>query len=101
MDPKKILAEIDAEIERLQKVRELLQPPKGAKGPAKRKVTAPAPPASKARKSRMLSPEARKRISSAQKKRWAPAKSISKTRDPGNGGGTGDGGYGIRSKGGK
>jgi hypothetical protein len=43
-----------------------------------------------------MSPEARKRIAEAQKKRWAVAK---KSRV--KGGGTGDGGYGITPMGGK
>ena len=72
-----ILALIDAEIARLTQVRSLL----GGIG----KVTVPlterktAKTASKkARKRRVLSPEARKRIADAQRKRWAAQKAKAK-----------------------
>ena len=71
-----ILAEIDAEIARLTQVRSLLAGSrsisssstanKSTKGPIKR------------RNKRVLSPEARKRIAEAQKKRWAAQKAKSK-----------------------
>jgi 50S ribosomal subunit-associated GTPase HflX len=70
-----ILAEIDAEIARLTQVRSLLagtrtvssSGPKGktSKGPGRKKK-------------RVLSPEARKRIADAQRKRWAAQKAKSK-----------------------
>lgn len=67
-----ILAQIDAEIARLTQVRKLLaasgsttsitKTPKGKAAPAK------------ARKKRVLSADARKRIAEAQKRRWAAQK---------------------------
>jgi hypothetical protein len=72
-----ILTQIDAEIARLTQVRTLL-----ANTGAVRK-NAVAPKAKKAagtngRKRRVLSPEARKRIADAQRKRWAAQKAKSK-----------------------
>jgi len=76
MSMESILAEIDAEIARLTQVRSLLagsrsissssSAHKSTKGPGKR------------RKKRVLSPEARKRIAEAQRKRWAAQKAKSK-----------------------
>ena len=67
METKGILAEIDAEIERLQQVRAILVgTAKNGRG-SKRTV-------SSAPKKRRLSPEARARIAAAQKERWAKAK---------------------------
>jgi hypothetical protein len=73
-----IVALIDAEIARLNQVRTLLANstnigsrltlPKAAKATAK----------GKARKKRVLSPEARKRIADAQRKRWAAQKAKAK-----------------------
>ena len=77
-----IIAEIDAEIAKLQQARAVLsgagttQPgrgrPKGSKN-AKPAATAPAKIAapSKSASKRKLSPEGRKRIADAMKKRWA------------------------------
>ncbi len=74
MKPKKmtreeIIAAIDEEIDRLEKVRELLQAAGSGKfaGSIGRK-SASAP------KKRNLSPEARARIAAAQKRRWAKQK---------------------------
>jgi len=74
-----ILAQIDAEIARLTQVRSLLASTttfdtkltgrKTRKAPAKT-ITA--------RKTRVLSPEARKRIADAQRKRWAAQKAKTK-----------------------
>lgn len=70
-----ILAQIDAEISRLTQVRSLLATtgnvgtltaPKGKRGPGR------------PRKKRTLSPEARKRIAEAQRKRWAAQKAKAK-----------------------
>jgi hypothetical protein len=88
MDSEKLIREIDAEIERLKQARELLRATEGEKATGTTKSAL-----SKARKSRVLSPEARKRIADAQRKRWANRGK--------SGGGTGDGGYGISPKGGK
>ncbi len=77
MQVSRILAEIDAEIAKLQQARALLAPaqsetrtgrgrPKGSKNAISAKPT----DAAKTRK-RKLSPEGRKRIAEAMKKRWA------------------------------
>ena len=75
-----ILAEIDAEIARLTEARNLLS--RAAASPATRATSGPRKSKSaskgKARKQRVLSPEARKRIADAQKRRWAAQKSKSK-----------------------
>jgi hypothetical protein len=73
-----ILAQIDAEIAKLTQVRSLLA--NSGKVSAKltesiaRKTPVPAATKVKAKKRRVLSPEARKRIADAQKKRWAAQK---------------------------
>jgi len=63
MNTPEIIASIDAEISRLQQVRELLS---GSTGTGTRK------------RKRNLSAEARARISAAQKKRWAQQKRAAK-----------------------
>ena len=78
MEVGRILAEIDAQIAKLQQARELLsgtQParagrgrPKGSKNAVAAAVAA-IPEAGK--RKRKLSPEGRKRIAEAMKKRWA------------------------------
>jgi hypothetical protein len=68
VDVKDILVEIDAEISRLQQARALLSggaTPK--RGPGKVKAVA-------APKKRKLTPEGRKRIAEAMKRRWAERK---------------------------
>ena len=65
MEMKSIIDAIDAEIGKLQEVRALLSV--GASTAAKDN----APARKTARRRRRLSPEARKRIADAQKKRWA------------------------------
>ena len=73
-----ILAQIDAEIARLTKVRTLLASTGKAPAKAERKAKkAPAKTKSKSKKTRVLSPEARKRIADAQRKRWAAHKAKS------------------------
>jgi hypothetical protein len=67
METKGILAEIDAQIRRLEQVRAILT----GSGKAVRHGNAAAKSATKKRR---LSPEARARISAAQKARWAKAK---------------------------
>ena len=72
-----ILAQIDAEIARLTQVRSLL----ASSGKVATKLTvakARAGAAPKTRKKRVLSPEARKRIAEAQRKRWAAQKAKTK-----------------------
>jgi hypothetical protein len=78
MEVSRIIAEIDLQIAKLQQARELLagaQPvragrgrPKGSKNAAPTAAAA-APEAGK--RKRKLSPEGRKRIADAMKKRWA------------------------------
>jgi|CZKZ01.1.fsa_nt_gi hypothetical protein len=73
-----ILAQIDAEIARLTQARSLL----ANFGSVTVKATQPeakkAPAKTKRRKKRVLSPEARKRIADAQRKRWAAQKAKTK-----------------------
>ncbi len=71
-----IIAQIDAEIARLTQARALLAN-LGTVAPA---AAAPKAKTAKAkrRKKRVLSPEARKRIADAQRKRWAAQKAKSK-----------------------
>lgn len=72
-----ILSLIDAEIARLTQVRSMLSGiGKAPAKPASR--NAKVAPAKKAKKRRVLSPEARKRIADAQRKRWAAQKAKSK-----------------------
>jgi hypothetical protein len=66
MDTKLILDELDAEITRLQRVRDLLS----GGGVGNSRVDAP--------KRKPLSAAARKRIGDAQRKRWAKAKKAAK-----------------------
>jgi hypothetical protein len=74
----RIIAEIDAQISKLQQARALLA---GTTAPAARngrgrpkgtkKTAAAAAPAAASARKRKLSPEGRKRIADAMKKRWA------------------------------
>jgi hypothetical protein len=70
MEMKRILAEIDAEINKLQRVRAVLV---GSKS-GRHAKSAIGPAAAK----RQLSPEARARIAAAQRARWAKAKKQAK-----------------------
>jgi hypothetical protein len=74
MDTSQLIAEIDAEIERLQQVKVLLtgSTVKRSAGPSK--ASAAAAPGKK----RRLSPEARERIAAAQRRRWATVKRAAK-----------------------
>jgi len=73
-----IVAQIDEEIAKLTQVRSLL----ASTGVAAKKITAlqakKAPAKAKGKKRRTLSPEARKRIADAQRKRWAAQKAKAK-----------------------
>ena len=79
MEVSRILAEIDGQIEKLQKARAALvgiedPPARGRgrpRGSSNSSSTAPEKPATK----RQLSPEGRKRIAEAMKRRWAERKS--------------------------
>ena len=64
-----ILAQIDSEIARLTQARALLSNAGKVNVSAGNKLVAA--PTKKGRKKRVLSPEARKRIADAQRKRWA------------------------------
>lgn len=72
-----ILSEIDAEIARLQRARALLATLDGASTKAAHSPKK-TPAATKGRKRRPLSAEARKRISEAQQRRWAKQRAKSK-----------------------
>ena len=73
MDVKKILAEIDGEIARLQQIRSALtgigEVSTGKRRGRPKGSTSAAKPGK--RKKRNLSPEGRKRIADAMKRRWA------------------------------
>lgn len=69
-----ILAQIDSEIARLTQVRSLLAGSGVVASTATERKTRKAPAKAAAKKSRVLSPEARKRIADAQRKRWAAQK---------------------------
>ncbi len=77
MDVSKILSEIDAEIKRLQEARSALVTISGTtvtvtrrRGRPKGSTNAPKP----VKRARKLSPEGRKRIAEAQKRRWAESR---------------------------
>jgi hypothetical protein len=74
----RIIAEIDAQISKLQQARTLLAgtAPTASKGPGRPKgrkaaKTAAVAPKTATPRKRKLSPEGRKRIADAMKKRWA------------------------------
>lgn len=75
MEVTRILAEIDSQIAKLQQARDLLSDPvkkagRGRPKGSKNHVVA-SPVAEVAPRKRKLSPEGRKRIADAMKKRWA------------------------------
>jgi hypothetical protein len=75
MEVSRIIAEIDAQISKLQQARELLAgtTSKAGKGPGRPKGSKNAKSATttSAPRKRKLSPEGRKRIADAMKRRWA------------------------------
>ena len=80
-----ILAQLDAEIARLQQAKALLAASNGSIAPAIRrgrpaKTAVTAPVARSAKKKRNLSPEGRARITEAVKRRWAAQKAKSKSK---------------------
>lgn len=83
MDLKTILAELDAEIARLQQAKALLSSENALviaavrRGRPNNAVASPAP-AKSAKKKRNLSPEGRARIAEAVKRRWAAQKAKQK-----------------------
>jgi hypothetical protein len=71
----RLVAELDAEIARLQQARALLTGGAAVKrGPGRPKAAASTSTAAPTRRKRRLSPEGRKRIAEAMKKRWAERK---------------------------
>ena len=73
-----IVAQIDAEIARLTEARTLLA---GLGSPAVAALqSVSASPKKKRKKKHVLSPEARKRIADAQRKRWAAHKAKAKSK---------------------
>ena len=87
MDVSRIISEIDAEIARLQQARVALvaiggsgtvAPPK-RRGRPKGSTNAPAP----AKRARNLSPEGRKRIAEAMKRRWAERRKTTAKKESG------------------
>jgi hypothetical protein len=82
-----IIAAIDVEISRLKQVRSLLSQKSGVSSTALSKRGRKAGsvaviPAKSPAKKRTLSPEARKAIGDAQRKRWAAAKKVLKSDVP-------------------
>jgi hypothetical protein len=75
-----ILAQIDSEIERLKQVRSLLAGSGATSATNTERKAKVAPGRAKTRKKRVLSPEARKRIADAQRKRWAAQKAKAKSK---------------------
>ncbi|HEV2135729.1 MAG TPA: hypothetical protein VGR47_15945 [Terracidiphilus sp.] len=74
-----VIAQIDAEIARLHEVRSLLAGTGKASAPAHNgRAKKASARTGTTRRKRVLSPEARKRIADAQRKRWAAQKARSK-----------------------
>ena len=82
MEVSRIIAEIDAEISKLQQARELLSGSiaRVSKGPGRPKGSknskAVKPSAAPLKRKRKLSPEGRKRIAEAMKRRWAERRKL-------------------------
>jgi hypothetical protein len=74
MSVESILSQIDAEIARLTQVRSLLASTTNVDFKVTGRKTKQTHAAAKTRKKHVLSPEARKRIADAQRKRWAAQK---------------------------
>jgi hypothetical protein len=79
MDFHRLIQEIDSEISRLQQARALLIGEPTKRGPGRPKATAghktaTAAASKPAKRKRRLSPEGRKRIADAMRKRWAERK---------------------------
>jgi hypothetical protein len=69
LNTKEILDHINGEISRLQQVKALLQGASATNGRSKTSVSGSS--ATKVKGKRVLSPEARKKIAAAQRRRWA------------------------------
>ena len=76
MNEQSIIALIDVEIARMQTARNLLVQGSSIDGSTVRKATRGRKPGRTGAKKRTLSPEARKRIAEAQRKRWAKTKRL-------------------------
>jgi hypothetical protein len=80
MEVSRIIAEIDAQISKLQQARQLLSGTiaAGSKGPGRPKGSKNAKTATRAAATskRRLSPEGRKRIADAMKRRWAERRKL-------------------------
>ena len=74
MNTNEIIFQIDQEIARLTKVKELLQGIPTKKGPGRPRADAVAPPVAKKKTRRKMSAEGRARIAAAMKARWARVK---------------------------
>jgi hypothetical protein len=77
LGPDRILAQIDEEIARLERVRSMLATSSKAASDATGRNTKKAPTPSPTQKRRFLNPEARKRIADAQRKRWTTRRYVS------------------------
>lgn len=80
MEVSRIISEIDAQIAKLQQARALLAGAAStpvSRGPGRPKGSLTA--ATKKRSKRILSPEARKKIADAQKRRWAAQRKEAKS----------------------
>lgn len=73
-----ILSQIDAEISRLQQVRKLLAGVGSISSTVVSKARKTKAAGTTAKRKRVLSPEARKRIADAQRRRWAAQKKANK-----------------------
>ena len=84
MEVKEILAELDREIARLQQARTLLagETVGRTRGPDKKSSGIVAAVAASSPKKRKLTPEGRKRIAEAMKKRWAERKKLAALKAP-------------------
>ena len=77
VDFNRVVEEIDKEIARLQQARELLTGKPATRGPGRpktatiKRVAAAATPKKSVKRKRRRSPEGRKRIADAMRKRWA------------------------------
>ena len=80
MNTASILAQIDAEILKLQEAKALLNGAVSKKGPGrpKKSVAVAAPAKAKTTAKRVLSPEAKARIAAAQQARWAKVRKAAK-----------------------
>ena len=77
MEVNRIIAEIDAQISKLQQARELLAGTSSSKGPGRPKGSKNAKGTAKVSSTkRRLTPEGRKRIADAMRRRWAERRKL-------------------------